>query len=116
MIRLVAVPIATMGYLFYLCNRGSINYFGLTENIYDSFTAKVAVTAVYLPDILFFISGYVFAKRGFSLLAAHHKPLKPLLWHLGRKLLRLYPIYIAVVLIYWQISPVLHGGPVWFVY
>lgn len=31
-------------------------------------------------------------------------------------MLRLYPLYIAAILIYWTITPSLHGGPVWYVY
>lgn len=35
---------------------------------------------------------------------------------LGRKLYRLYPLYIAIFLIYVCISPSMHSGPVWYVY
>ena len=115
-LRIIAVPLALYGYLFYLANLGSINYFSLQENTYDTLFAKVAVTAVYLPDLLFFISGYLFARKGFDLLHAHHQPTKPLLMHLGKKMLRLYPLYLGIVLIYWQVSPTLHGGPVWYHY
>ena len=34
----------------------------------------------------------------------------------GRKLARLYPLYIAVLFIYWCISPSIHTGPVWYEY
>jgi peptidoglycan/LPS O-acetylase OafA/YrhL len=35
---------------------------------------------------------------------------------LGLKLIRLYPLYIVVLIIYWGVSPSLHVGPVWYVY
>ena len=33
-----------------------------------------------------------------------------------KKFVRLYPIYFAILIIYWVISPSLHEGPVWYVY
>lgn len=34
----------------------------------------------------------------------------------GKRLLRLYPLYIAVILIYGFVTPSLHAGPLWNVY
>ena len=34
----------------------------------------------------------------------------------GKRIGRLYPLYLAVLLIYWCITPSLHMGPVWYKY
>jgi len=35
---------------------------------------------------------------------------------LGKKILRLYPIYIVCLIIFWAVVPSIHAGPVWIIY
>jgi peptidoglycan/LPS O-acetylase OafA/YrhL len=78
--------------------------------------SKIAIASYYLPDILFFISGFIFAKKGFTLIELENKPIKPLISNLVNKLWRLYPLYLLIIIIFWQISPTLHSGPIWYEY
>ena len=114
--RILSVPLAYYGYLFYLCNIASINYFSFNKEIYQQTFSKIAIAAYYLPDTLFFISAFIFAKKAFLLIELENNPVRPLLRLFGKKLLKLYPLYWAVILMYWQISPSWHGGPVWYEY
>lgn len=52
-----------MGGVFYLSNFAAYNYFAFENEIYSSFYAKFAVSAYYLPDIFFFISGFLFTQQ-----------------------------------------------------
>jgi cytochrome c oxidase assembly factor CtaG len=61
--KLFSLPFVALGFLFFLSNYGSYNYFSFDEEIYQTFYAKVATFAYYLPDIFFFISGYVFTSK-----------------------------------------------------
>lgn len=115
-IRILAVPLALYGYLFYLCNIGSYNYFAFYKEIYTETFSKIAIASYYIPDTLFFISGFIFAKKGLSLIEIENRPIKPLISLISKKLLRLYPLYLIIIIIFWQISPTLRSGPIWFVY
>lgn len=33
-----------------------------------------------------------------------------------RKLVKLYPLYLVIILIYWFVTPSIHAGPLWNVY
>lgn len=68
--------------------------------------------SIYLPDTLFFISAYLLSIKCLQ----NDSSVKFLSTQLLKKFLRLYPIYIGIVIIYWLISPSLHQGPVWYVY
>jgi len=106
--------LALYGYLFYLCNLGSYNYSSFIDEIYETTYSKVAVAAYYLPDILFFMSGFLLSRKGFALVEVEQKPAQAL-WNLLKdKLLRWGMLYYSFVLIYWLISPCLHTGPLWF--
>lgn len=65
--------------------------------------------------MFFFISGFLLASK---LLPTEEQPKKKrdVVIAVGRKYLRLYPLYLAVLVIYWLVSPGLHAGPVWFAY
>lgn len=76
----------------------------------------MATFAYYLPDIFFFISGYLLTKTVFTEVEFAANKSMFLLAKFGRKLLRLYPIYIVCLVIFWVIVPSLHSGPVWMVY
>lgn len=115
-LRILAVPLALYGYLFYLCNLGSYNYLSFNDEIYGKRYAKIALSAYYVPDILFFISGFLLAKRAFELIEVEPRGNKALLKLVVRKLTKLAPLYWIFVLIFWQITPALHSGPVWFEY
>jgi hypothetical protein len=111
--KLFCVPLVIYGQEFYFRNFAANNYYAFSDEIYTTFYSKVAMFAVYLPDILFFISGYLLARKCLQLeiLEGHH-----FAQFLGRKLYRLYPFYIATILIFSTISPSMHSGPVWYVY
>lgn len=72
------------------------------------------MASYYIPDVLFFISGFIFAKKGFQIIEVEKRPITPLFQMLGRKMRRLYPLYLLIVIIYWLVSPSLHAGPVWY--
>lgn len=110
---MLAVPLLLFGQIFWLTNFGAYNYYAFYQDIYQQFYVKVAIFAYYIPDIFFFISAFLFTKKVLSFEDDHHKRL---LKAVGWKLLRLYPLYIVVLAIYWGITPGLHAGPVWFVY
>jgi peptidoglycan/LPS O-acetylase OafA/YrhL len=115
--KILAMPFIAFGYLFFLGNYGAANYFSFEQEIYGTFYAKVAGFAYYLPDAFFFISAFVFARKlirrdeaddgssGLSIFGA-----------LGRRLLKLYPLYIVMILVYGFVTPSLHSGPLWVVY
>jgi peptidoglycan/LPS O-acetylase OafA/YrhL len=111
--KICAVPLIVYAYYFYLCNKGSFNIFAFNSEIYDTFYSKVATFAYYLPDIFFFISGYLFTKHVFTQVEFAGNKTAFLLTVFGKRLLRLYPIYIVCLLIFWFILPSLHSGPVW---
>jgi peptidoglycan/LPS O-acetylase OafA/YrhL len=98
-----------------LTNYGAYNYYAFYEEIYQQFYVKVAIFGYYLPDIFFFISGFLFTKK---ILSCEDKDQRyiHLFKALGSKLVRLYPLYIVVFLIYWLVTPCLHAGPIWYVY
>lgn len=104
---------AIFGQEFYYRNFAANNYYAFNEEIYSTFYAKLAMFSVYLPDILFFISGYLLAKKCLQLEVLEGTQVAQ---YIGRKLYRLYPFYLAVILIYATISPSMHAGPVWYVY
>jgi len=54
------------GYYFYLCNKGAYNVFAFNTEIYDTFYSNVATFAYYIPDIFFFMSGYLLTKNVFT--------------------------------------------------
>lgn len=110
--RVLALPLALYGQIFWLTNSGAFNYYAFWEEIYDEFFVKFAVFAYYIPDIFFFISSFLFAQK---ILLSQEEDLN-LFKTLGKRLARLYPLYIVVFLIYWCISPALHAGPVWYKY
>jgi peptidoglycan/LPS O-acetylase OafA/YrhL len=114
--KLVSVPLIIYGYYFYLCNKGAYNIFSFNSEIYDSFYSNVATFAYYVPDIFFFISGYLLTKDVFTEVEFAGNKSMFLLGKLGKKILRLYPIYIACLVIFWSIVPSLHSGPVWMIY
>ena len=70
----------------------------------------------YLPDIFFFISGFLISQKLFSSENSEESKNVLVLKSVVKKFTRLYPIYIAVFIIYWLVTPGLHAGPVWFVY
>lgn len=115
--KLFSLPFIAFGYLFYLSNYGAYNYFSFDSEIYSTFYAKVATFAYYFPDIFYFISAFVLARKLINLdeVEDSNKTLNIMAVAL-RKLIRLYPLYIAVLLIYWLITPSIHAGPLWNVY
>ena len=102
------MPILIYGECFYLSNQAAFNYLSFNEEIYSSFYAKLAMFSYYLPDIFLFISGFLFASK----VIQHQNLMQAIV----DKVARLYPLYLATLLIYWLVSPGLHAGPVWFVY
>ena len=114
--RILAVPLALYGYLFYLCNIACYNYTAFAEELYDTSFSKAAVAAYYIPDSLFFMSGFLLARKGFSMLEVEQKPQRVVLKVLKDKLVRWVPLYWAFIVIYWLISPSLHAGPIWYEY
>ena len=115
-IRILAVPLALYGYLFYLANIGSYNYNAFAGEIYSQSYSKIAVSAYYVPDILFFISGFLLAKKAFMLIEVEPRAGRALIKLFYQKVFKWLPIYWAAILIYWQITPALHAGPVWYEY
>lgn len=72
------------------------------------------MAAYYLPDILFFMSGFLLSRKGFALLEVEQRPARAL-WRLMReKVMKWGVLYYSFVGIYWLISPCLHAGPLWF--
>lgn len=69
--------------------------------------------SAYLPDTLFFISGYLLSTKCLQLDVLEPKHIAQFL---GRKLYRLYPTYLAMLIIFALITPSCHAGPVWYVY
>jgi len=61
--KIFALPFIAYGYLFYLGNYGAYNYFSFNEEIYSTFYARIAIFAYYIPDIFFFISGFLFSRK-----------------------------------------------------
>lgn len=61
--RLVSLPLIIFGEVFYLSNFGAYNYFSFRNEIYQSFYSRVGVFAYYLPDIFFFMSGFLFSRK-----------------------------------------------------
>ena len=106
--RFISVPSLIYGECFYLSNQAAFNYLSFNEEIYSSFYAKLAMFSYYLPDIFLFISGFLFASK----VIQHQNLMQAIV----DKVARLYPLYLATLLIYWLVSPGLHAGPVWFVY
>lgn len=72
--------------------------------------------AYYLPDVFFLISGFLFARKLFRMEEYKEEKEHELLKALGRKVLRLYPLYFLAIIIYWFVTPALHAGPLWVVY
>lgn len=70
----------------------------------------------YLPDVFFLISGFLFASKICAYGGIEENKNIKLMATIGMRMVRLYPLYIAVFLIYWLITPGLHAGPVWYVY
>lgn len=113
MFKIISIPLIIYGYYFYLCNIGSFNIFAFNTEVYKQFYSNVATFAYYIPDIFFFISGYLFTKKVFTQVEfTENKPMF-LLKSFGAKLLRLYPIYIVALVIYAVIVPAFHNGPMW---
>lgn len=76
----------------------------------------MATFAYYIPDIFFFISGYLLTKTIFTEVEfAANKPMF-LLSKLAKKLIRLCPVYIVCLVIFWSIVPSIHSGPMWMIY
>lgn len=63
---MLSVPFIIYGYYFYLCNQGSFNIFAFNTEIYKAFYSNVATFSYYIPDIFYFISGYLFTKKIFN--------------------------------------------------
>jgi peptidoglycan/LPS O-acetylase OafA/YrhL len=61
--KIFSIPFLAFGYLFYLSNYGAYNYFSFNQEIYGTYYARIAVFAYYLPDIFFFISGYLLSRK-----------------------------------------------------
>ena len=63
MFKLFCVPMIIYGQEFYFRNFAANNYYAFDQEIYSTFYSKVAMFSVYLPDVLFFISGFLLAKK-----------------------------------------------------
>jgi peptidoglycan/LPS O-acetylase OafA/YrhL len=111
--RVLAIPVIMFGQIFWLTNFGAFNYYAFREEIYDKVYIRFAIFSYYLPDIFFFISAFLFTRK---VAEVEDKPFHHLFKALGWKVLRLYPLYLAAVAIYWGVTPGLHAGPVWYVY
>ena len=61
--RVLALPLMLYGQIFWLTNKGAFNYYAFWEELYDEFFVKFAVFSYYLPDIFFFISGFLFTQK-----------------------------------------------------
>jgi peptidoglycan/LPS O-acetylase OafA/YrhL len=111
----LAVPLLLYSQIFWLTNYGAYNYYAFYEEIYQQFYVKIAIFGYYIPDIFFFISAFLFTKK---ILSFEDKDTQiiHLFKSVGRKFVRLYPLYIVVLVIYWVVSPALHVGPIWYVY
>ena len=94
----------------------SYNYASFAEELYQTHFSQIAVAAYYLPDALFFISGFLLAKKGFALIEVETRTKQAIFRLISGKVIRWVPLYWAIVIIYWQISPSLHAGPIWYEY
>ena len=56
------------------------------------------------------------AKKGFELIELETRGTSALLKLFLSKVTKLIPLYWAVIAIYWQVTPALHAGPVWYEY
>jgi peptidoglycan/LPS O-acetylase OafA/YrhL len=72
--------------------------------------------AIYVPDILFFISAFIFSKKAFAYAVTVDNFHSNILKLFKSKFVRIYPLYIAAILIFWTITPTIHAGPIWYVY
>lgn len=70
----------------------------------------------YLPDIFFFISGFLLTRKIFIIDEIEENKYVNLIKTIAKRFARLFPLYLAVFVIYWLVTPGLHAGPVWFVY
>ena len=62
------------------------------------------------------MSGYLLTKNVFNEVEFAANKTMLLVKRFADKLLRLYPVYIVCLVIFWGIVPSLHSGPVWAVY
>lgn len=90
-----------------------MNGHSFKESLFYSVAYRVALISLYLPDIMFFFSGYLFSSSALKLedrnLASH-------LLLLLKKIARLYPLYLLSLLYFWIINPAINIGPVWHIY
>lgn len=114
--KILALPFLLFGYQFYLANRGAENYFSFNSEIYSSAYSRIALLSYYLPDIFYFISAFTFTGKLIQLDELEDNKLANIFTAFLKKLLKLYPSYLAIIVVYWAITPSLHAGPLWNVY
>ena len=112
--KILSVPLLVYGEIFYLSNFGAFNFMDFQNQIYESFFSTIATFTYYIPDIFFFISGFLFANK--LLCYEEEDKNKFILKSILKKFIRLYPLYFFTILIYWLISPTVTSGAVWYVY
>ena len=113
MFRVISIPLIVLAQAAFYRTSASLNTQALSIKLFDLTIYKVAMLGLYIPDMLLFLSAYLFCKK---CLAPEASDPLTLLKHILRKIISLYPMYVFSLVIYWLLNPYLHSSPIWHIY
>lgn len=115
-IRVLSMFWIILGHSFFYTLRSSIVNPGVVFEFLQSFTFNFVISGAYAVDIFFWLSGFL----GTYLLMAEMKKkngkMQPFWLIYLHRFLRLVPLYMLTMLIYWFLMSIAGTGPIFFMY
>ncbi|GAM23119.1 hypothetical protein SAMD00019534_062940 [Acytostelium subglobosum LB1] len=83
-----------------------------------SFAFQVFMAGEFSVDVFFMLSGFLVAYTVLTQMDKRQGKTGPLFWlmYVVHRFIRLSPLYYFIVFFFWQVSPLLGSGPLWFLY
>ena len=116
LLKILSIPLITFSLIFVESNKAAFNYISFADSIYSQLFTKIALFSYYLPDLFFMISSYLLASKLIRINTDEDNPIEIICTTFQKKIVKIYPIYLSIIIIYWGISGALHCGPVWYAY
>ena len=105
-----------LGHTFYYQLKGPFQNIMWPVELFDQFSFSLVLSAPYSVDIFFWLSGFL---GGYIMLQTMRKKggrMEPYYMIVLHRFLRLWPMYIGTLLLYWAVMPLFLSGPISFMY
>lgn len=116
-LRVLSITWVILGHTFFYSLNGPVqNVPGFPLELMDTFSFAFVLSAPFSVDIFFWLSGFLGAYILLTGMKKKKGRMVPFWMACLHRVLRLWPLYIATLLLFWGIMTILGDGPIYWNY